>query len=243
VSAAARLLGLVDLTRLERPDDPVRVDDLVGRAVTPAGAVAAVCLYPEWLPRAVPALAGTGVRVATVANFPAGDDDAARAAREAAAAAETGAQEVDVVVPWRAHLAGDAQAIGRLVEACRDAVGPAVALKAIVESGSLPDAATVRETASRALAAGADFVKTSTGKVGAGATLAAAQAILEAIAAAGHGGLKVSGGVRTAGQAQPYVDLAERLLGPGWVAPARFRIGASALLDDLLVALAATGAR
>jgi deoxyribose-phosphate aldolase len=243
MSAAARLLGLVDLTRLERPDDPARVDDLVERAVTPAGAVAAVCLYPEWLARAAPALAGSGVRIAAVANFPDGDDDAPRAAREAAAAAEDGAQEVDVVVPWRAHLAGDEEAIGRLVAACRAAVGPAVAVKAILESGSLPDAAAVRDTADRALAAGADFVKTSTGKVGPGATLGAAEAMLEAVRAAGHGGFKVSGGVRTADQAQAYVELAERLLGPGWVSAGTFRIGASALLDDLLVRLAGTAGR
>jgi deoxyribose-phosphate aldolase len=243
MSAAARLLGLVDLTRLERPDDPARVDDLVGRAVTPSGAVAAVCLYPEWLPRAVAALAGTGVRVAAVANFPDGDDDVRHAAREAATAAEDGAQEVDVVVPWRAHLAGDGEAIGRLVAACRAAVGPSVAVKAILESGSLRDAVAVRDAAARALAAGADFVKTSTGKIGPGATLDAAQAMLEAIRDAGHGGFKASGGVRTAEQAQAYVDLAERLLGPGWVSPGTFRVGASALLDDLLVRLAGTAGR
>jgi deoxyribose-phosphate aldolase len=243
MSAAARLLGLVDLTRLERPDDPARVDDLIARAVSPAGTVAAVCLYPEWLPRAVAALAGTGVRIAAVANFPDGDDDATRAAREASAAAADGAQEVDVVVPWRAHLAGDGEAIGRLIAACRAAVGPAVAIKAILESGSLPDAVAVREAADRALAAGADFVKTSTGKAGPGATPGAAQAMLEAIRAAGHGGFKASGGVRTAEQAQAYVDLAERVLGRGWVSPATFRIGASALLDDLLVRLAGSAGR
>jgi deoxyribose-phosphate aldolase len=243
MSAAARLLGLVDLTRLERPDDPARVDELVEHAVTPSGAVAAVCLYPEWLPRAAAALAGTGVRIAAVANFPDGDDDPARAAREAATAAEDGAHEVDVVVPWRAHLAGDDEAIGGLVAACRGAVGPAVAIKAVLESGSLPDADAVRDAASRALAAGADFVKTSTGKVGPGASLDAAQAMLGAIRAAGHGGFKASGGVRTAEQAQEYVDLAERVLGPGWVSPATFRVGASALLDDLLVRLAGTAGR
>ena len=82
MSTAARLLGLLDLTRLERPDDPEQIDALVDRAVTPAGAVAAVCLYPEWLGRAVEPLAGTGVRIAAVANFPAGDDDAGSAAAE-----------------------------------------------------------------------------------------------------------------------------------------------------------------
>jgi deoxyribose-phosphate aldolase len=154
-----------------------------------------------------------------------------------------GAGEIDVVVPWKAHLDGDGQAIGRLVEACRRALGPAVAIKAILESGSLGSPAIVREAASRALAAGADFVKTSSGKVGPGADLRAAQAMLEAIAAAGHGGFKASGGVRTTGQAQAYLELAERILGPGWPTPATFRIGASSLLDDLLAGLPDAGWR
>lgn len=243
MSAAARLLALVDLTRLERPDEPEPVDALVARAVTPAGAVAAVCLYPEWVPRAVGALAGTGVRIAAVANFPAGDDDPARAAAEAAEAAAAGAGEVDVVVPWQAHLGGDPAAIGRLVAACREALGSSVALKAILESGSLGSPAIVREVAARALDAGADFVKTSSGKVGAGADLRAAEAMLEAIAAAGHGGFKASGGVRTTGQAQAYLELAERTLGPDWPTPATFRIGASSLLDDLLAGLPDAGRR
>jgi deoxyribose-phosphate aldolase len=243
VSAAARLLALVDLTRLERPDEPEAVDALLARAVTPAGAVAAVCLYPEWVPRAVGPLAGTGVRIAAVANFPAGDDDPARAAEEAVAAATAGASEVDVVVPWQAHLDGDAGAIGRLVAACRQALGPSVALKAILESGSLPGPAVVREAAARALDAGADFVKTSSGKLGPAADLRAAESMLEAIAAAGHGGFKASGGVRTTSQAQAYLELAERILGPGWPTPATFRIGASSLLDDLLAGLPDAGGR
>jgi len=234
VSTAARLLGLLDLTRLERPDDPEQIDALVDRAVTPAGAVAAVCLYPEWLGRAVEPLAGTGVRIAAVANFPAGDDDAGAAAAEAEAAVRDGAGEVDVVVPWRAHLAGDGEAIGRVVRACRDAIGPGVALKAILEVGSLGDGATVIDASARALAAGADFLKTSTGKVGPGANLVAARAMLEAIRDAGHGGFKASGGVRTTAHALPYLELAERILGPDWVTAATFRIGASSLLDDLL---------
>jgi deoxyribose-phosphate aldolase len=237
MSAPARLLGLLDLTRLERPDEPEAIDALVRRAVTPAGAAAAVCLYPEWLSRAVGPLAGTGVRISAVANFPAGDDDPATAAAVAASAVQAGAGEIDVVVPWRAHLAGDGEAIARLVGACRTAVGPSVALKAILEVGSLGDGATVIDASARALAAGADFLKTSTGKVGPGGNLVAARAMLEAIRDAGHGGFKASGGVRTSAQALAYLELAERMLGPDWVSAATFRIGASSLLDDLLAQL------
>jgi deoxyribose-phosphate aldolase len=237
MSTAARLLGLLDLTRLERPDEPEHIDALVRRAVTRAGAVAAVCVFPEWLERAVEPLAGTGVRVAAVANFPAGEDDPAGAAAQAQHAAQAGAAEVDVVVPWRAHLAGDGEAIGRVVGACREAVGPSVTLKAILETGSLGDGATVVDAGDRALAAGADFLKTSTGKVGPGASLVAARAMLEAIRDAGHGGFKASGGVRTTAQALAYVELAERMMGLDWITAATFRIGASSLLDDLLAQL------
>ena len=148
----------------------------------PPDAVAAVCLYPEWLRRAVGPLAGTGVRIAAVANFPAGDDDPAGAAAEAEAGGARRRQEVDVVVPWRFYLAGDGKAIHRVVGACREAVGPTVAIKAILEVGPLGDGATVVDAAAPAPSPpDADFLKTSTGKVSPGDSLVAARAMLEAI--------------------------------------------------------------
>jgi deoxyribose-phosphate aldolase len=224
-----RALSVVDLTRLERPDDAEAIDALAAKAVTPAGTVAAICVYPEWIDRVI----GTGVPVAAVANFPAGADDADLAAREAAGAVEAGAAEVDVVVPWQAFAAGDDAAIERIVAATRAAIGDATALKAILETGSLEGPDQVRAAGERALGAGADFLKTSTGKVGQGATLQTTRVLLEVVRDAGHGAVKASGGVRTAAQAAEYLALADEVMGAGWATPERFRIGASSLVDDL----------
>jgi deoxyribose-phosphate aldolase len=231
-----RALAVVDLTRLERPDDAAAIDALAAKAVTDAGRVAAICVYPEWIERVL----GPGVPVAAVANFPAGDDDPALAAREAGEAVEAGATEVDVVVPWRAFLAGDATAIERTVAATRSAIGDGVGLKAIVESGSLGGGDAVRGAGEQALAAGADFLKTSTGKVGQGASLEAARVLLEVVRDAGHGAVKASGGIRTADQAAAYLALADEVMGAGWATPDHFRIGASSLVDDLLARLGAS---
>jgi deoxyribose-phosphate aldolase len=228
-----RALAVVDLTRLERPDEAEAIDALAAKAVTGAGRVAAICVYPEWIERVL----GPGVPVAAVANFPAGDDDPGIAAREAGEAVEAGAAEIDVVVPWRTFLAGDAAAIGRTVEATRAAIGDGVGLKAILETGSLGDAGAIRSAGEQALAAGAGFLKTSTGKVGAGASLDATRVLLEVVRDAGHGAVKASGGIRTAEQAAGYLALADEVMGPGWATPERFRIGASSLVDDLLARL------
>jgi deoxyribose-phosphate aldolase len=230
--AARRALALVDLTRLERPDEPEAIDALAAKAVTQAGPVAAICVYPEWIERVL----GAGVPVAAVANFPLGADDPGLAARDAGQAVEAGAAEVDVVVPWQAFMVGKSDAIDRTVRAVRDAVGPGVGLKAILETGSLPGDM-VREAGRRALDAGADFLKTSSGKVGPGASPEMVEALLEVVKEAGHGGVKASGGIRTAEQAASYIALADRVMGPGWATPERFRIGASALVDDLLARL------
>jgi deoxyribose-phosphate aldolase len=228
-----RALSVVDLTRLERPDRAEAIDALAEKAVTPAGTVAAICVYPEWIERVI----GTGVPVAAVANFPAGDDDADLAAREGAGAVEAGAAEVDVVVPWQAFAAGDDAAIERVVAATRDAIGDGTGLKAILETGSLAGPEQIRRAGEQALAAGADFLKTSTGKAGQGATLEATRVLLEVVKQAGHGAVKASGGVRTAEQAAEYLALVDEVMGPGWATPERFRIGASSLVDDLLARL------
>jgi len=239
VSAAdglRRALAVVDLTRLERPDDAAALDALAAKAVTGAGRVAAICVYPEWIERVL----GRGVPVAAVANFPAGEDDPDLAAREAGAAVEAGAAEIDVVVPWRAFLAGDETAIARTVAATRAAIGDGVGLKAILETGSLGGADTVRRAGEQALGAGADFLKTSSGKVGAGASLEATRVLLEVVRDAGRGAVKASGGIRTAEQAAGYLALADEVMGAGWATPQRFRIGASSLVDDLLARLDAS---
>ena len=235
--AARRALPLLDLTSLNDDDTEAGIARLCERAAEHR--VAAVCIYPRFLPLARERLAGSGVRLATVANFPHGGDDLAHTADEVAAAVAEGADEVDVVVPVQAVLAGDVGMVSELIELCRTAGGAGVTLKAILETGVLGAPDVIAAAARAAVMAGADFLKTSTGKAEVGATLEAAAVLLAVIeAAGGRGGLKVAGGVRTTKQAAAYLHLADHLLGPDWAAPGTLRFGASSLLDDLLATAA-----
>ena len=232
---ARRAIALLDLTSLNDADDEAAALALCRRAVTPFGAAAAVCLWPRFVGLAREALARTGVKIATVVNFPHGENppDAIAAATRAAVA--DGADEIDVVAPWRRFLAGDAESFTQALAACRAACGDGVRLKVILESGVFDDAGALRAAADLALAAGADFLKTSTGKREPGATLEAMGVFYDAVKAAGvRAGVKASGGVRTAEQAQAYLAQADVRMGPGWATAATFRFGASALLDALL---------
>lgn len=241
---AAKFLALLDLTRLENDADDSQVRALCSRAATPFGHPAAVCVYPHFIEAARKALDRAGlsgrVAVATVANFPEGDSDLKLALLDAEQGLAHGADEVDVVFPWRALLAGDESAGADLVAECKAICGSRT-LKVILESGMLArarDAHPVRRAGEIAINAGADFLKTSTGKAAAGATPEAARTMLETIRDSGRPvGFKVSGGVRTLADALQYIRIAEDLMGPNWVSPARFRIGASGLLDALLAEL------
>lgn len=240
MALAHRTLTALDLTCLDEAASPARIEALCRSAGLPQGTVAAVCVYPEylrsardWLDRA----GWTTVRVATVANFPAGRDDPASAAGEVRRAVAAGADEVDVVFPWRALLAGDIARGEALVAACREACGTA-RLKVILETGALQAPMHIREASLAALRGGADFLKTSTGKEAVHATPAAAEVMLRCIAEhGGNCGFKASGGLRRLEDAAPYFALADALLGPTWATPARFRLGASALLDAVRAAL------
>jgi deoxyribose-phosphate aldolase len=236
---ARRALALVDLTTLTGEETEADIVALCAKARTPEGPVAAVCLYGPWVATAARELAGSPVAVASVANFPDGDPDPARARREAEQAIADGGDEVDVVLPYRAWLAGEERTALAVVEAARAAVPAPHRLKVILETSALKDPGTIKAAALAAIDAGADFVKTSTGKTEAGATPEGARAMLEAIAERGGTvGFKASGGVRTTAQAGEYLALADARLGPGWASPRTFRFGASGLLDDLLGVLA-----
>ena len=211
IAAARRALSMMDLTTLNDDDTDDKVAALCRKAASEAGTVAAVCVFPRFVPIARQTLAGLGlthVKVATVTNFPAGGDDVAAAAAETAAAVAAGADEVDVVFPYRALMAGNAEVGAELVAACKEACGD-VQLKVIIESGELKDPALIRQASLIAIEAGADFIKTSTGKVPVNATLEAAGIMLTAIRATGGVcGFKAAGGVRTAAEAAEYIDLA-----------------------------------
>lgn len=233
-----RLLGLLDLTSLGEDDTPQRIEALCARAVGPQGQVAAVCVYPEHVTTARRALRGSGVGIASVVNFPDGGEDPGRVEREARRAIAAGADEIDMVLAWRALQRGDAAVARAGVDACRAACGSGVALKLILETGELATPGLIRAAAELGLDAGVDFLKTSTGKVPVNATPEAAAILLDAIAASGRAvGLKAAGGVRTTADAAVYLDLCDRRMGPGWAGPERFRIGASSVLAALLATL------
>jgi deoxyribose-phosphate aldolase len=230
--ADARLLATVDLTSLGEDDTPAAIRALCARAVASAVAPAAVCVFPEHIVTARAALDASGapgIAVASVVNFPDGASDPGRALSETRRALAAGAGEIDLVFPWRAYLAGDRETGRVMVQRCKAACGTKL-LKAIIEAGEVADPLLIREMTLAAVDAGADFVKTSTGRARAGATLDAARAILECLRERGRGGFKASGGIRTLAQARSYFDLAETICGAGWATPARFRIGTSSAL-------------
>lgn len=242
----ARLaLACLDLTTLGDADTEAEVQRLAGRAAAAPGRVAALCVWPRLVACAL-AHAPAGVAVAAVANFPDGGSDVERAVRDTAQIAAAGAQEVDVVLPWRALAAGNEAAAASLLRGVRRE-SEGLVLKVILESGELGQPALIDRAARLAIAQGADFLKTSTGKTPVGATPEAARVMLAAIAAdataAMHVGFKASGGVRRVADAAVYLDLVEELLGRDALTPQRFRIGASALLDDIEAVLAGRASR
>lgn len=242
-AAAQRILGLIDLTSLNDGDAPAAIDALCARAVTPHGAVAAVCIWPRFVAQARAKLGGSPVRVATVVNFPGGGDAPDAVARDIAACVRDGAHEIDIVLPYRRYLANDTAAAGAVLAAARAACGTAVPLKVILESGAFPDRLTLGAAARFAILSGADFIKTSTGKIAIGATLPAAETMIGTIQGTNRRvGFKASGGIRTVAQASEYLAVADRIMGAAWVGPSTFRIGASGLLDDVLNTLGATAA-
>lgn len=240
--AAARALACLDLTNLEADCDAAAIAALLDRARTPHGPVAAVCVWPAFVAQARRGLAASGIRVATVVNFPAGTAPLSATLGEAERALGDGADEIDMVVPWRRLAAGAPQAVTEEVAAVKEICG-AVPLKAILETGELATPERIRAAADAALAGGADFLKTSTGKVPVNATPEAAAILLDAIAASGRAaGLKAAGGVRTTADAAVYLELCDRRMGAGWATPERFRIGASGVLAALLATLDGTAA-
>lgn len=235
MNAAARAIALLDLTDLSDGADARAVAALCARAMTPLGPVAAVCVWPRFASAAKAALRGTPVKVATVVNFPAGGSDIAEVEDETRRALVDGADEIDLVLPYGALMTGDRDLPAAMVAAIRRLTPQGRLLKVILETGELNTAALIREATRLAIAAGADFVKTSTGKTAVSATPEAVRLMLEEIAAAARPvGLKVSGGVRTATDALVYMGLAEAAMGPAFLTRERFRFGASGLLDALL---------
>ena len=237
---------MVDLTTLEGADTPGKVRGLCAKARQPDPAdpavppVAAVCVYPDLVALARAELAGSPVAVASVATaFPSGRASLAVKLADVADAVGAGADEVDMVIDRGAFLAGRYAQVYEEVRAVREACGPAH-LKVILETGELATLDNTARAAWLAMLAGADFIKTSTGKISPAATPPVALVMLSAArdfaeATGRRVGVKVAGGVRTAKDAIRYLVLVRETAGPEWLTPEKFRIGASSLLNDLLM--------
>jgi deoxyribose-phosphate aldolase len=235
-----------DLTTLEGADTSGKVTAVCSKAIRPdptdpaIPSVAAVCVYPGLVPVAAERLKGTGVKVASVAGgFPSGLSPLQERLDEIRQAVRWGADEIDIVLNRSAFLAGRYAHAYEEVAASKDACGSAQ-LKVILETGELGSFDQVRKAAMLAMAAGADFIKTSTGKIAPAATYPDALCMMEAARDFAHQtgravGIKVAGGIRKAKEAWTYLVILHETLGPAWLTPDRFRLGASTLLNDLLM--------
>lgn len=236
---AQRALKLLDLTSLNDDDNEQVIVDLCSRASTKFGQVAAVCVYPDFVKIAARELAGSSVKIASVANFPLGYPDPEPAKKQTMQIIRDGGEEVDVVFPWRNFLDGDLDSGSEMVSGCKARCGDGVKLKVILETGGIADEQKIYQASRIALDAGADFLKTSTGKIPECATPNAARQMLQAIVDSGSEcGLKISGGVKSVADAAVYLALADEMMGVDWVTADTFRFGASSLMDQLLDALA-----
>jgi len=231
-------LQCLDLTSLNDADTPADIATLCQRAQTQFGPVAAVCVWPRFVAQAR-SLLPANIRVAAVANFPAGALDVALALSDVKAIKDAGGDEVDVVLPYRALMQGQAAECADFLQQVRDASRP-LALKVIIESGVLASPELIAQATRLALAAGADFVKTSTGKTPVSATPEAATVMLREITSSGSpsAGFKASGGIRSVPDAKVYLDLAATALGANALTAQRFRFGASGLLNDIEAVMA-----
>ena len=238
----------MDLTTLEGADTPGKVAALCSKAMRPdpvdpsVPAVAAVCVYPSLVATAKEKLAGSGVKVASVATaFPSGQSPIEIKVAETRQTVAAGADEIDMVIDRGAFLSGDYQKVFDEIADIKEACGPAH-LKVILETGELANYDQVRRASLIAMFAGADFIKTSTGKAPTNATLPVTLVMLEAIRDFRHAtgvkiGMKPAGGIATAKLALSYLVLLYETMGEEWMNPDMFRFGASSLLNDVLMQL------
>ncbi len=237
---------MMDLTTLEGADTPGKVAALASKAIRPDPAdptvpsVAAVCIYPDLIPVAREKTAGSDVAIAAVATaFPSGRSPLDLKVEEAGRAAAAGADEIDMVIDRGALLSGSYAKVYEEVRQVKEAVGDAH-LKVILETGELGTYDNVRRASLLAVAGGADFIKTSTGKIQPAATLPVTLVMLEAVRdvydeTGRKIGVKPAGGIRNAKQAVQYLVVVNETLGPEWLTPDLFRFGASSLLNDVLL--------
>jgi deoxyribose-phosphate aldolase len=241
-------IRMTDLTTLEGKDTPGKVYALCRKAMRPdpsdpsVPSVAAVCVYPTMIRPVKEALRGSGVHVAAVATgFPSGQTFTSIKVDETRQAVAAGADEIDMVIDRGAFLSGDYEKVFEEIQQVKEACGPAH-LKVILETGELGNYDQVRRASMIAMYAGADFIKTSTGKVAVNATMPVTLAMLEAIRDFDHltgrkVGMKPAGGISNSKLALAYLVMLYETLGEDWMNPEMFRFGASSLLNDILMQL------
>ena len=255
IKKAAKVFALelairtTDLTTLEGSDTPGKVAALSSKAIRPdpgdpgVPSCAAICVYPNLVPVAKERVHGTGVKVAAVATgFPSGQYPTTLKIADVRSAVELGADEIDMVIDRGAFLSGRYAKVYDEIVQTKEACGDDVHLKVILETGELGTYDNVRRATLLAIAGGADFVKTSTGKINPAATLPVALCMLEAVRDVHEEtgrriGFKAAGGIRQAKQAIQHLVLVHETLGPDWLTPDLYRLGASSLLNDILMQL------
>lgn len=234
VTAAKILIKSLDLTSLNEADSSDDIKALCAKATTPYGNTAAVCIHQKFIPLALQQLSDN-IRIATVVNFPQGTPDLKKTEAEINRALKAGADEIDAVFPYRSFLAEDYPACQNYLKLVREKCGQDHPLKIILETGELQTTRNIKMASIMCIDNGADFLKTSTGKSKIHATPEAANAMLEVIKQSKRPvGFKASGGIRSMEEAKKYLVLASSIMGPDWIKPQNFRIGASSLLNDLL---------
>ena len=241
IADAALAVKLMDLTSLNSNDSAATIQVLINSIKPNLGIPAAVCVYSEFVDDAKLALAErelSYVKVATVTNFPSGNSELSEVINETLIAIERGADEIDLVLPYQALINGDADTALQYVRASKELCPEHVKLKVIIESGELKTPELIKQATELAIAGGADFVKTSTGKVAINATLDATAVILHTLKASQHSvGFKAAGGVKTVEDASDYLRLAADIMGEEYLQSATFRFGASSLLTDVYAVL------
>lgn len=234
MTSKQKIVSLIDLTLLGDNDTDKDILKICSKARNSLGNVAALCVYKEFIPVVKKEL-GADFKVATVVNFPNGDSSIENTLNETKQALTLGADEIDLVIDYKEYIEKASsekskQMVSQVKTLCDNKT-----LKVIIESGELQSPELIEKVSSDVINAGADFIKTSTGKTRVGATLEAAEAMLKTIKRLDEKvGFKASGGIKNYTQAVAYVELADKILSSNYINPKTFKFGVSSLLDNLL---------
>ena len=231
-----KILQLIDLTTLNNNDSYDTIKSLCNRSITPFGNVAAICIYSHFIEYAKKIYQdlGENIKIATVVNFPYAMIDFELIKNEVYLAINRGVDEIDLVFPYHALMAGDADIGFNIVKGVRH-ICKNIVLKVIIESGELKTSELIYQASKIAISAGCDFIKTSTGKVPVNATIDAVKVMLSAISDTNKEcGIKVAGGVKNVEDAIGYYNLVKECMGESWINFNTFRFGTSSLLDNLI---------